>query len=174
MPHRAPPPARAPPHRGPSPEPLPGEPPPRRARPAQRPRAPVAAPRPRALVTCPRLRLGRMPWPRPDRAPGRAFACSCPSSCPGSPAPRARARFACPRHAQRALARAIVVARRSTLILIHFNFSLVNVLRCALRRATVHSKFVFINVLRRALRRTTILFKFIFIMVLRRATIHFK
>jgi hypothetical protein len=70
--------------------------------------------------------------------------------------------------------RATVVARRSTLVLIHFNFSLVD----ALRRATVHSKFVFINVLCRALRRAMIHFKFIFIKVLhrvlRRATIRFK
>jgi hypothetical protein len=62
------------------------------------------------------------------------------------------------RHAQRALARAIVVAQRSTLVLIHLNFSLVDVLRRALRRATVHSKFVFINKLCRALRRATIHF----------------
>jgi hypothetical protein len=92
--------------------------------------------------------------------------------------PRAPARLACPRHAQHALAHATVVALRSTLGLIHFNFSLVDVLHRALRRATVHSKFVFINVLYRALRRTTILFKFIFINVLcrtlRRVTIHFK
>jgi hypothetical protein len=58
---------------------------------------------------------------------------------------------------QRALARAIVVALRLPLVLIHFSFSLVDVLRRALRRATVHSKFVFINVLRRTLRRATIL-----------------
>jgi hypothetical protein len=79
------------------------------------------------------------------------------------------ARFACPRHAQHALARATVVALRLTLVLIHFNCCLVDVLRRALCRATVHSNFIFINVLRRALRRATILFKFIFINVLRRA-----
>jgi hypothetical protein len=75
---------------------------------------------------------------------------------------------------QRALARATVVAQCSTLVLIHFNFSLVDVLHCALRHATVYSKFVFINVLRRA----TIYFKFIFIKALHRAlrcaTIRFK
>jgi hypothetical protein len=52
---------------------------------------------------------------------------------------------------------ATVVALRLTLVLIYFNFSLVDVLRRALRRATVHSKFVFINMLCRALRRATIL-----------------
>jgi hypothetical protein len=83
--------------------------------------------------------------------------------------PRAPARFVCPRNAQRALARATVVALRLTLVLIHFNCCLVDVLRRALRRATVHSNFIFINVLRRVLRRATILFKFIFINVLRRA-----
>jgi hypothetical protein len=55
-----------------------------------------------------------------------------------------------------------VVALLLTLVLIHFNFSLVDVLRRALRRATVHSKFVFINMLRRALRRATILLIYIY------------
>jgi hypothetical protein len=96
----------------------------------------------------------------------------CPSPCPGSFTPRAPAQFACPHHAQRALARATIVALRLTLVLIHFNCCLVDVLRHALRRATVHSNFIFINVLRRALRRATILFKFIFINVLRRALRH--
>jgi hypothetical protein len=72
-------------------------------------------------------------------------------------------------HGSRALARATVVAWHSTLVLIHFNLSLVNVLRRALRRATVHSEFAFLNVLCRALRRATIHFKFIFIKVLCRA-----
>jgi hypothetical protein len=106
----------------------------------------------------------------PPRAGGRA---------PTRPAaPSAAPVLACPRHAQHALVRATVVARRSTFVLTHVNFSLVDVLRRALRRATVHSKFVFINVLRRALRRATIHFKFIFIKVLCRAlcraTIRFK
>jgi hypothetical protein len=113
--------------------------------------------------------------PRHGRAPGRALARPCPSPYPVGLAPRAPARLACPRHAQHALARATVVALRSTLVLIHFNFSLVDVLRRALRRAMVHSKFVFINMLRRALHCATILFKFIFIKelcrALRRATI---
>jgi hypothetical protein len=59
-----------------------------------------------------------------------------------------------------------------------FNFSLVDVLRRALRHATIQFKFIFINVLCRALRRATIQFKFIFVndlcRALRRATFHFK
>jgi hypothetical protein len=125
------------------------------------PRAPGPAPLLARLGRA-RLRPGRALAARLGRAPGRALARPC----------------SCPRHAQRALARATVVVRRSTLVLIHFNFSLVDVLRRALCRATVHSKFVFINVLRRALRRAMIHFKFIFIKVLcralRRATIRFK
>jgi hypothetical protein len=100
--------------------------------------------------------LGRAP----GRAPDRALACPCPRQCPclcpGGLAPCAPARFACPRHTQRALARATVVALRSTLVLIHFNFNLVNVLCRALHRAKSHSKSVFINVLCRAFRRTMI------------------
>jgi hypothetical protein len=151
---------------------LPGEPPPRGARfralvpwthagGRARPRAPAPWPRAsgraRSRAPAPLPRAGATPLPRVPRALGRAFVRSCPIPCPGSPAPRAPAWFTCPRHAQLALARAIVVALRSTLVLIHFNFSLVDVLRRALHRATVHSKFVFINVLRRALRRATIL-----------------
>jgi hypothetical protein len=59
-----------------------------------------------------------------------------------------------------------------------FNFSLVDVLRCALRIATIRFKFIFINVLCRALRRATIQFKFIFVndlcRALRRVTFRFK
>jgi hypothetical protein len=105
------------------------------------------------------------PWTRP-----------CPS--PGGPrAPRAcMARV--PRCTQHALARTTVVARRSTLSLIHFNFSLVDVLRRALRRAMIHFKFILINVLCHVLRRATIQFKFIFVndlcRALRRATFRFK
>jgi hypothetical protein len=58
------------------------------------------------------------------------------------------------------------------------NFSLVDVLRRALRRATIQFKFIFINVLCHALRRATIQFKFIFVNDLCRAlcsaTFHFK
>jgi hypothetical protein len=65
-------------------------------------------------------------------------------------------------HGSRALVRATVVALRLTLVVIYFNFGLVDVLGRALRRATVHSKFVFINMLRRALRRATILLIYIY------------
>jgi hypothetical protein len=59
-----------------------------------------------------------------------------------------------------------------------FNFSLVDVPRRALRRATIQFKFIFIKVLCRALHRVTIQFKFIFVndlcRALRRATFRFK
>jgi hypothetical protein len=150
LPWRAPSPARALPCPGePSPsQPLRGEPRPRRApplpggpprrdpassRPAPPQRAPpCASPRTggRAPVATPRSRP-RPPLPEPVpwqlRAP-RACTVCVPS-----------ARAACSRACD-------VVALRSTLVLIHFNFSLVDVLRRALHRATVHSKFVFINV----------------------------
>jgi hypothetical protein len=58
--------------------------------------------------------------------------------------------------------RATIVALRLTLVLIYFNFSLVDVLHRALHRATVHSKFVFINMLCRALCRVTILLIYIY------------
>ena len=58
--------------------------------------------------------------------------------------------------------RVTVVVLRLTLVLICFNFGLVDVLRRALRRATVHSKFVFINMLCRALHRVTILLIYIY------------
>jgi hypothetical protein len=115
-------------------EPVPAASPSPAAPPAVARHAPPHAPRP-------------APWPRPVAAPLLA------------PVPR---RLACLRHAQRALARATVVALRSTLVLIHFNFSLVDVLRRALRRATVHSKFVLFNVLRRTLRRAMILLIYIY------------
>jgi hypothetical protein len=77
-------------------------------------------------------------------------------------ASRAPAYFACLRHAQHTLTSATVVVLRLTLVLIYLSFSLVDVLRRALRRTTVHSKFVFINMLRRALRRATILLFYIY------------
>jgi hypothetical protein len=115
------------------------------------PAAPCRAPgrAPPCPTTCPGRAL-----PRPATRPrSRPWPCPQPRSCPcpDGLAPRAPARFACHRHAQRALARAIVVALRSTLVLIHFNFNLVNVLR----RATSHSKSVFINVMCHAFRRAT-------------------
>jgi hypothetical protein len=63
-------------------------------------------------------------------------------------------------------------ARGLNFSLISFKFSLINVLRRALRRATIYFKFRFINVLRRALRCATIYFKFIFINVMRRVTVY--
>jgi hypothetical protein len=141
---RAPPRARPPrPRRAPSPSrPRPSEP------------SPTPHPMPRALAA---------PSPAcPGRALGCALARPCPRSCPGSFAPRAPARFACPRHAQCALARATVVALRLTLVLIHFNCCLVDVLRRALRHTTVHSNFIFINVLRRVVCRATILLIYIY------------
>jgi hypothetical protein len=114
----------------------------------RRPRPALPAPRPRPAA-CPgrvrprpgrasAARLGRAPSATcPGRAPDCALTRPCPSPCPGSLAPRARPRFACPRHAQRAPASATVVALRLTLVLIYFKFSLVDVLRRALRRATI-------------------------------------
>jgi hypothetical protein len=50
------------------------------------------------------------------RAPGCALACPCLSPCLAASRPTRLARFACPRHAQRALTRATVVAFRLTLV----------------------------------------------------------
>jgi hypothetical protein len=64
--------------------------------------------------------------------------------------------LACP-GARRAFPRARPSrARHLNFGLINFKFSLVDVLRRVLRRATVYFKFTFINELRRALRRATI------------------
>jgi hypothetical protein len=67
-------------------------------------------------------------------------------------------------------AHATVVARRLTFGLIHFKFSLVNMLRHALCRTIIHLKFIFINEMRRALRRATIHLNFRLINVWRRAS----
>jgi hypothetical protein len=134
-------------------------------------------PRPPRRLTCPGRAppLGSRAVPAAPRAlPARALTHPCPRSrpCPGGP----RAPCACT--ARVPPARATVVARHSNLSLINFNFSLVNVLRRALCRATIHFKFIFINVLHHAPRRTTIQFKFIFVndlcRTLRRATVRFK
>jgi hypothetical protein len=125
------------------------------------------------LATCPRPCLDRVPWPCPRPCPRPRPRAPLPEPMP----PRPRALRACTIRmpsARTACSRACdVVALRSTLVLIRFNFSLVD----ALRRATIHSKFVFINVMCRALRRATIPFKFIFTKVLcrapHRATIRF-
>jgi hypothetical protein len=91
------------------------------------------------------------------------------AACPGGLAPRAPARPACPRRAQRVHARATVIARCSTFSLIHFNFSLVDVLRHALRRATIRLNFRLFNVWRRASTCATFCFKFSLDDVCRRA-----
>jgi hypothetical protein len=105
---------------------------------------------PAPAVPPPRWRVPSR-WPcRPGRAravlatpmralPGRALAYPCPHPCPCSGGPRAPA-VSRPmrRRAQRALARATVVVRCLILSLIHFNFSLVNVLCRTLCRATIH------------------------------------
>jgi hypothetical protein len=88
--------------------------------------------RPNRTLGCALARAPAVPPAAPSRAPTRARARAPAASCPAR-----LARFACPRHAQRALARATVVAFRLTFVLIYFNFSLVDVLRRALRRATV-------------------------------------
>jgi hypothetical protein len=119
----------------------------------------LAFPGGRAPLVAPRAVLAA-PSPAPAHARARA---------PVALTPRAPARLVWHRRAQRALARTTVVVRRSTLSLIHFNFSLVDVLRRALRRVTIHFKFILINVLCRALCRATIQFKFIFVNDLCRA-----
>jgi hypothetical protein len=95
----------------------------------------LVAPRPR-----PPARLHPAPAARPRArarlAPGGGGLAPTPrrASIPGLEPSVAPCRaLACPRHAQRTFARATVVARRSAPVLIHFNFSLVNVLR----RATI-------------------------------------
>jgi hypothetical protein len=150
----------APPRATPRPRPpccLSGLPRPRPASPSPHP----AAPRPRAPVAPLRARARRR---RLDPTPARPFPAEPPPASPCSPAvprrPRTTRACTVPVPSARAACSCAcdVVALRSTLILIHFNSSLVDVLCRALRRATVHSKFVFINVLRRELRRATILF----------------
>jgi hypothetical protein len=73
-----------------------------------------------------------------------------------------------PRRAQRVRTPDCVV-RRLTFSLIHFNFSLVDVLHRALHRTMIHFRFIFINELCRALRRATFHFKFSSTGVCRRA-----
>jgi hypothetical protein len=107
-----------------------------RARPWPRPHCPSAAPAPsrawsRTLPGGSRPR--RLAPPRWPCSPGRAPRAPRPRSRRPRPRPRVPlpapmpmprwpSRPACPRHAQRALTRATVVARRSILSLIHFNF----------------------------------------------------
>jgi hypothetical protein len=120
----------------------------------------------------PRPGGGRAPRPflaMPSLVASRAPPCG-PAPCPGGgPRPHALPRqplcvpgrgLACPQRAQHVPAHATVVARRLTFRLIHFKFSLVNVLRRALHRATIPLNFRFINVWRRASSRATFRFKF--------------
>jgi hypothetical protein len=107
------------------------------------------------------------PWPCYGRAPSAARPGPRPRAPLPEPVPRRpRAPRACTVRvpsARAACSRAATVATlRLTLVLIHFNFSLVDVLRRALRRTKVRSKFVCIKVLRRALRRATILLIYIY------------
>jgi hypothetical protein len=113
------------------------------------------------------------PWLCPRALPGRALARPCPRLCPCPGGPRAPAVSRPARlHGSRA------PDARTTLSLIYFNFSLVDVLCRVLHRMTIHFKFILINVLCRALRRVTIQFKFIFVnglcRALRRVTFRFK
>jgi hypothetical protein len=83
-----------------------------------------------------------------------------------SPPPPSR-RLSAPTHVAPSTAHA-ALAR------VTFKFSLIHVLRRALRRAMIHLKFRFISVLRRALHRATIRFNFSLGNILRRATFRFK
>jgi hypothetical protein len=78
--------------------------------------------------------------------------------------------LACPRRVPRIPTRVTVVVLCLTFGLFNFKFGLVDVLRRALRRATIHFKFTFIHVLRRTLRRATIHFNFRLFNVWRRAS----
>jgi hypothetical protein len=108
-------------------------PPPHAPSPGRAPRAPPSvAPRARVASSavprvpsrsCPARRLGPVPAPRRPRWPPRPRPCGCVPrwlSCPGGLAPRAPARLAFPRRAQRVRARDCV-ARRSTFSLIRFS-----------------------------------------------------
>jgi hypothetical protein len=113
-----------------------------------------ALPWPRAIPRpCPARRLG--PAPLRLRAPAASRL----------RAPGARSRFARSGFARVRLCRAMFNFQFNPF----FNFSLVDVLRRALRHATIHFKFIFINELCRALRRTTFHFKFGFDDVCHRA-----
>jgi hypothetical protein len=118
------------------------------------------------LRLAPRARVPRV---RP-RAPASAFRALGPrASCPGSRAPWQPSRvphrgLVCPRRA-----RNYSCAAFDFQLYPFFNFSLVDVLCRALRRATIQFKFIFVNDLCRALRRATFRFKFSSVDVCRRA-----
>jgi hypothetical protein len=113
---------------------------------ARGPVPPLAPPTPAARLPVP---LARGP-----SAPARGL-----SPRLSTPAPRAAWSSARPlasgNTAPRGLPNAFPRARRSKFSLIGFEFSLMNVLRRALRRATNEFNFRFISVVRRALRRVT-------------------
>jgi hypothetical protein len=125
--------AAARPRRVPLPAPAPAPRPPRPPRARRRP-----TPRPPLTVPC-FGELGARAPSRPRPTPASPSAAPLPRRL----ASRAPARLACPRHAQHTLAHATVVALRLTLVLILFNFCLVDMLRRALRRATVRSNFMY-------------------------------
>jgi hypothetical protein len=135
--------------------PLPWQP-----RPRPRSLAPCGPTCPRALCSAPR-RVSCAPAPRVPAAVCPVGHIACPSM-----------RAACS-HARNCSCTAF-----DSQLYLFFNFNLVDVLRHALRRATIHFKFIFINVLCRSLRCATIQFKFIFVndlcRALRHATFRFK
>jgi hypothetical protein len=153
------------------------------------PRGPCARPSPAAPCA---------PFPvAPEALPGgapRALPCGAPpplhpcAALPvGAPAVPMRALAQLPRAAPvrppvwpraRVVPFSRAAVARNVFSLISFKFSLINVLRRALRRATIHFKFKFISVLRHALRHATFHFNFrLFNVLLRafsRATFCFK
>jgi hypothetical protein len=118
-----------------------------------------------------RVPRGPMPPPRPSwRAPAR------PPGVAARPQRDSRG-LACPRRGLTRPGTRNVFPRaqpqcvlRSIFSLISFRFSLMNVLRRTLRRATIHFKFIFINELCCALRRATIRLNFRLFNVWRRAS----
>jgi hypothetical protein len=118
--------------------------------------------------------LSRLPLPSPLRAAPQRFAPEWPSCAAArwlalARPPRARPRSAPGARSAFTYARCPVPARAAfKFSLISFKFSLIYVLRRALRRVMICFKFRFISVLRRALRRATIYFNFILFNVLRR------
>jgi hypothetical protein len=147
--------------------------------PPWRPCAPsVARPRPGGLVPCGParpLRLAPTPVSRasgrvPRRphsarsAPARPRASRPDSRAPWWPCRVLRRGLACPRRARNCSCTAFDFQ-----LYPFFNFSLVDVLCRALRRATIQFKFILVNDRCRALRRVTFRFKFSSVDVCRRA-----
>jgi hypothetical protein len=134
----------------------------------------LAPMRPRARAPCApggsprgRWRLGSVApasVPLRVRAPWRLVP--APSRPVRLHAPRPRARV--PRHARRVRARNCSCVAFDFQLNPFFNFSLVDVLCCALCRAMIHFKFTFVNDLCRALRHTMFRLKFSSVNVCRR------